>query len=220
MLIKNLIFSLPPYISKPITKLMYYALVILWYIKGKPIPPPHLLKIQAISKFAEGFKTKILIETGTYLGETISQTKDYFQKIYSIELSPALAKKAEKLFRKDKKINIIQGDSSVKLPLILKTIKKPCLFWLDAHYSGGITAKGNKETPIVKEIKAILNHKVKKHVILIDDARCFNGKNDYPKFSEIKKLVNKSLKNYNVIIETDIIRIHPIKNSALFKNGN
>jgi hypothetical protein len=49
------------------------------------------------------------------------------------------------------------------------------LFWLDGHFCGGVSAHGDKGTPILEELNLILSHRVKEHVILIDDARLFNG---------------------------------------------
>lgn len=103
-----------------------------------------------------------------------------FKKIYSIELNEPLYRKARKRFAKNNHILIIFGDSTVQLKKILPKIDKPCLFWLDAHYSGKGTAKGDLETPIMEEMNLILNHSNLKHIILIDDARLFIGKNDYP----------------------------------------
>ena len=72
-----------------------------------------------------------------------------------------------KKFSKLTHINLIKGDSSEKLPEILKSLKEPALFWLDGHYSDEITAKGDLNTPIYNELTAILNHPIKNHVILM-----------------------------------------------------
>jgi len=97
------------------------------------------------------------------------------------------------------------------LPEILSSLKKPCLFWLDAHYSADSTIKGDVETPIAEELKAILHHSVQNHVILIDDARRFIGKNDYPTIKWLKDYVLKYRPDWSFEIENDIIRIHSSK---------
>ncbi len=81
------------------------------------------------------------------------------------------------------------------------------IFWLDGHFVGEGTAKGKLNTPIVNELKAILNHKIKSHVILIDDSEYYNGKNDYPTIGELKGMFKGS--GYSLTVENDIIRITP-----------
>jgi len=87
-------------------------------------------------------------------------------------------------------------------------INEPCLFWLDAHYSGGVTAQADSETPIVEEIKVILEHSCSDHVMLIDDAREFTTNKNYPTLEEIKQIIQQSRKKYQMVVDADIIRIH------------
>ena len=87
-------------------------------------------------------------------------------------------------------------------------INERAIFWLDGHYSDGITAKGDLNTPILKELEAILSHNIKDHIILIDDARCFVGKDDYPTIEQLKNFVYKRNNNLKFEIEYDIIRIY------------
>ena len=179
-----------------------------WQDAGRPIPVPHIVKQMAVKKYASKYGILTFIETGTYLGEMILSVKDIFTKIISIELSPELSEKAVKKFSKYKHISILQGDSSKVLPQILNDIEEPSLFWFDAHYSEGITARGEKETPIKEEIKYILRHPNEEHVIMIDDARLFNGKNDYPTVDEVKEQILRKYQNYIVEVKDDIIRAH------------
>ena len=157
-----------------------------------------------IKNFAQNFNTPILIETGTYLGDMVHAMRKSFTRIISFELDPTLAAQAQQRFANDNHIEIMQGDSGKLLGDYLKKINDPCLFWLDGHYSGGITAKGSLETPIKNELTAILSHPVDAHVILIDDARCFTGENDYPTLEELKTFVA----GRRFSVEHDVIRIH------------
>lgn len=182
-----------------------------WYKRNKLPPTPQLIKHKTIKDLADKFSIKTLVETGTYLGTMINANKYNFRLIYTIELDQKLYRQAKKKFNRFNHIHIKQGDSEKILPKILKRIKEPTIFWLDAHYSRGITAKGKKETPIVAEIKIILKDKSTKDVLLIDDALNFNGKNDYPTIKELKGLVAKQNKNYNVSIKNNLIYILPNK---------
>jgi hypothetical protein len=163
-----------------------------------------------ILQIAKENKTPVFIETGTYLGDTVSALRYSFQEIYSIELDEKLAQRAKNIFKKYKHIHILQGDSAKILPKILEDIKKPTLFWLDAHYSGGITAKGEKENLILDELQTILNWWVGGSVILIDDARLFNKENNWPEIEDIKSLTEKLRPNLKLEVfeNLDIIKIY------------
>ena len=97
---------------------------------------------------------------------------------------------------------------------MLAQIDEPCLFWLDGHYSAGITARGDKDTSVLDELRCILDHRVSNHVILIDDARKFNGQNDYPTLDFVRELVTSKLSSYAFEVADDIIRIYKDKNDV------
>lgn len=183
--------------------------ILFWYFKGKPVLPSHLIKQDVVKKYSEKFAIKIFIETGTYLGEMIDAVKEKFEKVISIELDKKLFYKAKNKFSTNNHIEIINGDSAKVLFKILTKIEKPTLFWLDGHYSGGTTAKGDLNTPIYQELNAILSHKIKNHIILIDDARLFIGKDDYPTLSQLQSLVLQKNPRLNFEYKNDIIRIYP-----------
>jgi hypothetical protein len=188
-----------------------YLRIIKWLLLGRPAPAPHLIKQRLLKKIAKKASLKIMVETGTFKGAMIESCRKQFDKLISIELSEEYYNKAKKKFAKYDHIKIIKGDSGIILPKILKEINKPALFWLDGHYSGGNTSKGELNTPIIKELGAILSHKNKEHVILIDDARCFNGTDDYPTIDMIRKYIQNKNLNLYMEIKNDIIIISLIK---------
>jgi hypothetical protein len=179
-----------------------------WVRNGRPSPPPHIVKQQALDEFRKKFNPEILVKTGTFLGEMVEAQRNNFKKIYSVELSEKLYRKAKKRFKAFSHIKLLQGDSGKLMGRIISEIDAPALFWLDGHYSGGITALGDKECPVPEELTAILQSNFR-HVILIDDARFFNGTNDYPAIEEIESLLKSSNKNLAIEIRDDIIRITP-----------
>jgi len=180
-----------------------------WKSSGRPVPPPDLVKRGALLAYGSAFHLKTFIETGTFMGGTVAAMKDHFEKTYSIELSERLAARARRLFRGCKQVEILQGDSAEILPGLLSKISEPCLFWLDGHYSGGVTALAKIETPILQELRTILQHEVKTHVILIDDARLFDGTHDYPTVEEIRALILRERPDFVFSVVNDSIRIHP-----------
>jgi len=171
-----------------------------WELYGREGKPPQVYKEKLIRHYAKKYKIRNFIETGTYLGETIHALRYFFDEIISIEKEPNLYLLAKNRFRNYKHVRIFRGDSAKFLEqyLGMDYLSAPTIFWLDAHYSGGKTAKGNN--PLVKEVVAIINHS-KEHVILIDDAD-FNAV--YLKY--IEKRVKR---RYNFEIKNNIVRLTP-----------
>ena len=121
---------------------------------------------------------KIIVETGTYLGHGIKSylERNYFNKIYSIELSNKYYLLNKELFKEQSNVELIEGDSSVVIKdLVEKSLleDEPILFYLDAHFSGGDTAGENifNGCPLLNELESISNRTVKGDVIFIDDMR-------------------------------------------------
>lgn len=180
-----------------------------WRQSGSVLPMPHYGKQKVVAEYAESFPIRVFIETGTYTGHMVYAMLNRFEEIYSIELDHTLAEKARKLFAGYHRVHIVEGESGRVLPGILEGEQQPCLFWFDAHYSGGSTAKGPLETPIIEELNCILNHeKAERHVLLIDDARCFTGENDYPDMETLEKFILNLRPNWVFEVKDDIIRTH------------
>ena len=158
--------------------------------------------------YLKRFSMDEFVETGTNYGDTLDYISRRGVRCRSIELSRELYKGALVRFNDRKNVTLLQGDSAQKLPEILKDINTPALFWLDGHYSGGNTACGVKGTPILDELQAIFSHPVTKHVILIDDARFFDGNHDYPKLDEVLRAIREDAR-YSAEVSIDIIRIVP-----------
>lgn len=180
-----------------------------WERNGRPIPPPHIVKQQTLKTISKRYGLKILVETGTYYGDMVEAMKDVFNQLYSIELSTELYKKAKKRFKGEKHIELICGDSGLELMNLMSKIDQPTLFWLDGHYSAGVTAKGEKDTPIYEELNHILNSTDKGHVIIIDDARCFGADPNYPSIKELCDFIKSKRANLDIVIQDDCIRVIP-----------
>ena len=179
--------------------------------------PDMVEKRKLMAEYIVHFKPRYFVETGTFMGDTLAFFEKEFDKLYSIELSEDLAAGAKKRFEKDDHIEVIQGDSEEVLPSVLEKLNGKVMFWLDGHYSSEFylkgewikTAKGNTNTPIVRELELILASGLTS-IILVDDARLFTGKDDYPDLRTIKSLVQNSGNPFTVEVSKDIIQIvHP-----------
>lgn len=180
-----------------------------WMQKGKRNPPPPVVKWMAIREYANRFKTIELIETGTHEGDTLAAVREQFQRLTSIELSDHYHRKASLRFDGDARIRLIQGDSGKVLPDLIQTLKRPTLFWLDGHYSQGLTARGDADTPISEELAAVLADTRFEHVALIDDARLFVGQDGYPTLDALYATIRTKRPGYTMTVSDDIIRVHP-----------
>ncbi|MCK5175409.1 MAG: hypothetical protein KAR47_18590 [Planctomycetes bacterium] len=183
-----------------------------WKEKGAVLPMPPLGKQMVLEEYAARFSPPVFVETGTYKGDMVYAMLNKFEKMYSIELDEVLFAKAQRKFAGYEHVSIMCGQSGAVLPDVLKGISQACMFWLDAHYSGGCTAKGELDTPILQELRCILAHpNARDHIILIDDAREFTGGNDYPTVEGLSRFITDTCPGRTIEVKDDIIRVCPAK---------
>ena len=206
-MIKQILKSfIPQFILNILQKSYEKIQLIEWHKNDCPVPPPHIVKQLTIQEYQKKSQYTVLVETGTYMGYMVEAQKKKFKKIISIELGIDLFNKAIKKFKNDKNVTIVHGDSGEVLPKILLKINEPAIFWLDGHYSGGITARGETDCPIFEELDAIFNSKKLNHIFLIDDARLFTGQEDYPTINKLTEYIKSKNEKYEVQVKDDIIR--------------
>jgi len=111
----------------------------------------------------------VFVETGTLQGDGIASVIDDFREVHSIELKKDFVDHARQRFNAARHVHLHHGDSAVVLQQL--NFMEPVLYYLDAHWSGGITAYGNAEEngcPILREL-AVLSTRAFADVIIIDD---------------------------------------------------
>lgn len=180
-----------------------------WERHGRQGDVPHAAKRAVVLEHARRHGVRILVETGTFRGEMLFACRNHFDALYSVELDPELAAAAQAHFARYKHIQVLQGDSAVKLHEILKELKHRALFWLDAHYCGPAAGRARKDTPIIDELRLILAHPIPNHVILVDDAHCFGSHADYPTVEECRHFVMDRRPDYRAEVKDGIFRFEP-----------
>ena len=136
---------------------------------------------------------KIFIETGTYLGNGTQWALDNFKEVITIEILDEYYKKAIERFKDESRLTLVKGSSADRMEEILNDIDEACFIFLDAH--GDINVQG--PNPLYKEISAIKNHKVKNHIVAIDDVRRIGDPSD-PCWSKVSlDTLKESLKEVN-----------------------
>lgn len=194
---------------KPLNTLLRAWKRLQWRLTGSSLPPLHEIKQGHLITLRQRFAPRVFVETGTYRGKMIFAMRPYFDRVISIEVDPVLGQRAQQLFAGCPEVSVIIGDSAVALPGVLAELNEPALFWLDGHFSGGETGKGDKDTPILEELDAIFRHPLKTHVIAVDDALCFNGQDDYPSIAALERFVAERTQHYVVRAADNIIFITP-----------
>jgi hypothetical protein len=168
----------------------------------------HAIKLAWIDYFRNVCGVNVMVETGTYYGQTVEAMLRRFKCIYTIELAPDLWEMANEKFERFSHVHVMRGNSADILPKIINEITERCLFWLDGHFSGVGTARGPMDSPIAGELAAIRRHALKNHVILIDDARLFNGTNGYMTLQETFCILKEINARYTVRVKDDMIQAY------------
>jgi hypothetical protein len=151
---------------------------------------------------------RVFVETGTCEGRTTRQMASVFEHCFTVELDPTLHKRAVERLSDVTNVTAFLGDSAALLPSILAKVHESAIFFLDAHASGGDTARPAKDTAIEQELAMVFSHPIKNHVMLIDDARAFCGVFGYPSIRKLERFVRQN-SDYYIHIREDIIVIHP-----------
>jgi hypothetical protein len=162
-------------------------LVDLYRLVSFKISVPHSVsKLRNINALRKKTGARVMIETGTYLGVTAMRCSRFFERVYTIELDQALAKKASDWLRSRGNVEVIQGDALQMLPQVLaRSDVSDVLIFLDGHFSGGVTAHGDHAEPAVLEVEALVPFKEKIRGVIVDDWRCFGWDAGWPKKSEL-----------------------------------
>lgn len=141
---RNLLLGVLPGLEPIIDTITLIRAYRIWRKAGFSLPLPNQIKRCLIKSEARRMRAKILVETGTYMGDTPWFFRNDFAEIHSIEVEPVLARIAADRFRRYSHVHIHQGDSANVLGQIVPRISDVSIFWLDGHYSGGITGKGRR----------------------------------------------------------------------------
>jgi hypothetical protein len=160
------------------------------------------------------------IETGTYLGDTVDEMCKVFDQVVSIELSNELFESTKSRFKGNSKVELLLGNSAEKLyESSIELAKKRPLIWLDAHWSGGNTARSSENTPVLAELKSLIKAGISDAIIIIDDIRYFidipsgfevhEANSGYPKLKEIIDFVASNWNGHECILNGDMMFIVP-----------
>ena len=162
-----------------------------WRRRGWSSPAPPDVKWAVLRRHA--IPDALWIETGTYRGDTTRFLSSIGREVISIEPEPNLAARARARLASLPNVTILMGSSESLFSDIVMGLSGPCCFWLDGHYSAGVTYRGDTDTPVAHELSAIAQHvrRLGQVRIFVDDWRCFRPSSaEYADFPTKSQLVS------------------------------
>ena len=159
---------------------------------------PSLQHIKRAVLLRNGVSSGTWVETGTFMGDTAELLARTSKVVYTIEPDNTLFEKAKARFQGNSSIHVIHGLSENILPTLLPTLSGTINFWLDGHYSGGITHQGPTDCPVREELLNIERNLARYDnvSVLIDDIRCFDPSiPEYADYPDLNYLVDWARKN-------------------------
>ena len=155
-------------------------------LTGMLVQPRYLHKtLLAAALGLEGGRP-YFVETGTYIGHSLYQISGLFKHLWTVEASPDLYRAASALFssRNITTVTLMQGNSIDLLRDLPADVMRNAVFFLDAHYSHGITSQEYGWCPLLQEIPMILDV-APNALIVVDDLRTMSGINGYPTLEQL-----------------------------------
>jgi hypothetical protein len=172
----------------------------------------------------------LLVETGTYLGDTVELARGRVPEVVSIERNPGLATAAIERFQDCGDVTIIAGESAEELGRLRPSLTgRPVLFWLDAHWCAAPDdptnrAGGEDACPLLAELRA-LSPLGPDSVVLIDDARLFlapppspHNPAGWPTMAQVLAALASISAVHVPIVVNDVIIFHPTALHAIIAN--
>jgi hypothetical protein len=154
------------------------------------------------------------IETGTYLGGTARRLATIFPRVVTIERSADLHAQAAAGLQDLPLVEVLHGHSVDRL-LELADPELPTLYFLDGHWSAGMTAGADDECPVLREVAAIGSGNPN-DCLVIDDARLFaapppppHDRDAWPTLLEVLDAIRAARPDHHVTILDDQILAVP-----------
>jgi len=150
---------------------------------------------------------KIFVETGTAYGQTLQEIQPYFKKIFTVEISEKLWEWLQPQIQQFENVEHVLGDSLIEIPKFLETLHKDdkVFFWLDAHWSQGLSSKNDLDCPLIEECVIIdKQYKADIGLVVIDDVRMFGTHNNEDWTEITNDAVQSSFKNFKILVSEEI----------------
>lgn len=160
-------------------------------------------KADVLASYFSSYQPGVVIETGSWMG---SSSCAQFADRARVILIDAQESNIELLGKREPPLELWMGDSAILLPRVLRFVREPALFWLDAHWMG-FEDEPASGAPLIAELEAIAAWEHgPQSVVLIDDVRMLGSGPGWPSLEEIASVVPKT---WETAVTDDILRFTP-----------
>ncbi|HZZ95336.1 MAG TPA: glycosyltransferase [Usitatibacter sp.] len=175
------------------------------------------LDTRLVERLRNALPISLLVETGTFKGDTAVAVLPHVERVITIEQSEALWREAAARFAGDARVEVVRGDSATELARIAASLAgQPVVFFLDAHWCVAThTAGKHSQCPLLEELDAI-GRLGPQSVVLIDDARLFlapppepHDVTHWPSFDEIVRRLHVLSEQHEIMVVNDVIAFYP-----------
>ncbi|ASQ87046.1 hypothetical protein [Mycobacterium intracellulare] len=157
-----------------------------WFHGDHLVSPPAVAKQRHLLNVFKSRNHRIFVEAGTYKGQTTAFFIPHADEVISVELHDGLFAAAEKRFAQQPNVTIVHGDSLIEIPRIVADCSSAPFVFLDGHFSGAGTAKGEEMEPADSTLGRLATVVPSGTTVVIDDLRLFgSGLAGFPQLDTI-----------------------------------
>jgi len=210
-----------------------------------------IFEIERVRKYLDA-RYQTVVETGTTLGYSTLALARSFKVVHTVELNENLYKIACRNFEKFTSVECHFGDSKEILPRLIPTLSGQVVFFLDAHWSGddsvdwdnsvwkgygvdtsyfGDDPTPENQSPLLEEIKIIVDNYPEECIIYIDDADKFdeNGKGkintgfmgenwSHLSVDKIKEIIKDRMITFDLVEDQLVIKLRSLTDDEPVKD--
>jgi GT2 family glycosyltransferase len=155
---------------------------------------------------ARGHRT--LLESGTFVGDTVEYFMAHAQRIISVEVEPTLFADAQRKFHGVPNVELVFGDALHLIPGIVDELEDPPLIWLDGHFSEGVTGAGDEIEPAASILAQLgVVRTPAGTTIVVDDLRLFGLHPDFPGLDELLERARQGFPDARIRVGLDSLVI-------------
>lgn len=170
-----------------------------WFHGDHLVSPPAIAKQRHLLTAFRSRDHRIFVEAGTYKGETTAFFVPHAEQVISVELHDGLYAAARKRFAQQPNVMLVHGDSLMEIPKLVSSCPSPPLVFLDGHFSGVGTAKGEEMEPAESTLGRLADVTPAGTTIVIDDLRLFgSGLAGFPQLDVITRAARSAFSNATI----------------------